>query len=604
MLEHTAKLAGRKFRHKLEFRLPAQFDRVDGGVTTGHAWEFEPVAELVLTLAEVPDGEVELYGRAEGAVGPGVEEQAVTVEVNGVALDVWRFTLAEPWGMVRTVLPPSIWTRGRRLEIVLRPQRPTSPRQAGWSADDRKLGVALRGLRLRSRAHALSCTMGEELEFKTDARGRAALWSGWSEPDAYGVWSIGPAAELVMRLDDIPDEEVELYGRAEGAVGPGMEEQAVAVEVNGVALDVWRFTLEQPRGMVRTVLPPSIWTRGHRLEVVLRPQRPTSPRQQGWSEDDRKLGVALRGLGLRSRAHALSCTVGEELEFKTDSPGRAALWSGWSEPDAYGVWSIGPAAELVMRLDDIPDEEVELYGRAEGAVGPGMEEQAVAVEVNGVALDVWRFTLEQPRGMVRTVLPPSIWTRGHRLEVVLRPQRPTSPQEQGWSADDRKLGVALRVLGLRSRAHALSCTMGEELEFKTDSPGRAALWSGWSEPDAYGVWSLGPVAELVMTLAEDPDGEMELYGRAEGAVGPGMEEQAVAVEVNGVALDVWRFTLAQPRGMVRTVLPPSIWTRGRRLEIVLRPERPTSPQQAGWSEDDRRLGIYLKSLMIEGVRVP
>jgi hypothetical protein len=55
---------------------------------------------------------------------------------------------------------------------------------------------------------------------------------------------------------------------------------------------------------------------------------------------------------------------------------------------------------------------------------------------------------------------------------------------------------------------------------------------------------------------------------------------------------------------VRSILPASIWTRGRRLEVVLRPERPTSPQEQGWSEDNRALGICLKSLMIERISEP
>src|SRR5204863_456640 len=173
-----------------------------------------------------------------------------------------------------------------------------------------------------------------------------------------------------------------------------------------------------------------------------------------------------------------------------------------------------------------------------------------------------------------------------KLRIVLRPARPTSPCAEGWSLDDRPLGVALRTLQLRPPARY---AMGQELRFTADAPGIAALWSGWSEPDGFGVWSVGPIAELLISLEEHPDAELELRCLAEGLVGPGLEEQVVEVEANGIALEPWRFTLAQPRRHIRTLVPSSVWTRKRELRIVLRP-RPTSSRAAGcWSSNRRHV---------------
>src|SRR5262249_46175938 len=155
----------------------------------------------------------------------------------------------------------------------------------------------------------------------------------------------------------------------------------VGIEANGIPLEPWRVTLGQPRSYVRTIVPPSVWTREGELRIVLRPARPTSPRAEGWSSDSRQLGVALRTLQLRPRARY---TIGQELEFTADAAGVAALWSGWAEPDASGVWSVGPVAELLMLVDTVPEAEVELFCCAEGLVGPGVEEQVVGIEANGI----------------------------------------------------------------------------------------------------------------------------------------------------------------------------------------------------------------------------
>ena len=537
----------------------------------------------------MPKEELQLCCLAEGLVGPGVGEQVVGVEANGIALDPWRFTLAQPRGRVQTLVPRSVWARERQLRIVLRPERPTSPRAEGWSSDDRQLGVALRTLQLRPQARY---AMGQEILFTAGAPGVAALWSGWSEPDAFGTRSVGSVAELLLSLEQVPEGEVELCCWAEGLVGPAVEEQVVGVEANGIVLDPWRFTRAQRGGRVRTLVPPSVWTRERQLRIVLRPERPTSPRAEGWSSDDRQLGVALWTLQLRPQARY---AMGQEILFTAGAPGVAALWSGWSEPDAFGTRSVGSVAELLLSLEQVPEGEVELCCWVEGLVGPAVEEQVVGVEANGIVLDPWRFTRAQREGRVRTLVPPSVWTRERQLRIVLRPERPTSPRAEGWSSDDRQLGVALRTLQLRPQARY---AIGQEILFTAGAPGVAALWSGWSAPEAFGAWSVGPIAELSISLEQAPEGEVELYCWAEGLVGPGVEEQVVRIEANGIALDPWRFTLAQPSGPVRTPLPPSVWTRDRQLRIVLRPERPTSPRTEGWSSDDRQLGVALRTMQL------
>ena len=117
---------------------------------------------------------------------------------------------------------------------------------------------------------------------------------------------------------------------------------------------------------------------------------------------------------------------------------------------------------------------------------------------------------------------PRCGPRERQLRIVLRPERPTSPRAEGWSSDDRQLGVALWTLQLRPQARY---AMGQEILFTAGAPGVAALWSGWSEPDAFGTRSVGSVAELLLSLEQVPEGEVELCCWVEGLVGPAVEER-------------------------------------------------------------------------------
>jgi hypothetical protein len=115
-----------------------------------------------------------------------------------------------------------------------------------------------------------------------------------------------------MDVDDFtPQEDVELCCWAEGLVVPGVKEQIVPIEANGIALDTWRFTLTHPEGQFRTRVPSAVWRRGGELHIVLRPHRPTTPR---WSLDDRQRGVSLRALQLRQ---VPADTVQQELALKS-----------------------------------------------------------------------------------------------------------------------------------------------------------------------------------------------------------------------------------------------------------------------------------------------
>ena len=113
-----------------------------------------------------------------------------------------------------------------------------------------------------------------------------------------------------------------------------------------------------------------------------------------------------------------------------------------------------------------------LLGRGFGGAGRGGASRRSRGERDRTRpMAVHAGAAQRPRPDARA----TIGVAGERqLRIVLRPERPTSPRAEGWSSDDRQLGVALRTLQLRPQARY---AMGQEILFTAGAPGVAALWS-------------------------------------------------------------------------------------------------------------------------------
>jgi hypothetical protein len=166
----------------------------------------------------------------------------------------------------------------------------------------------------------------------------------------------------------------------------------------------------------------------------------------------------------------------------------------------------------------------------------------------------------------------------------------------------RFLADSLRRRGARATAHGAghpeallpACAAGQVLHFRAGGNGVAYLMDGFSQPESWGVWTVGPSATLVLPLAAPAGGWLEL-----GVVGLVDPERRPAISwqvaVNGVEVFAGVLNVSGPT----TVTVPLPVGDGDLL-IDLNVDNPIRPSDLGGSADVRPLGIGLASLRIVG----
>ena len=80
--------------------------------------------------------------------------------------------------------------------------------------------------------------------------------------------------------------------------------------------------------------------------------KPKSPAEVGWSDDERRLGIRLREVALEEVDRSLR--PGERIAFAEGSGAERLLGEGWSFLEPTGVWTDGEQASLVLKLTDAP----------------------------------------------------------------------------------------------------------------------------------------------------------------------------------------------------------------------------------------------------------
>lgn len=140
-----------------------------------------------------------------------------------------------------------------------------------------------------------SATLGAvlaDLSFGAGGNGVSCLRDGWGIPETDFVWAVRETSCIEIARPDGVQFSLELIGRGLGADPP----QRVRISANGVEIGQTEFgaylawTLPIPRSILGTA--PS-------LLLDLRFPKTTSPREVGFGEDDRQLGLALVRLVLR-----------------------------------------------------------------------------------------------------------------------------------------------------------------------------------------------------------------------------------------------------------------------------------------------------------------
>jgi hypothetical protein len=124
------------------------------------------------------------------------------------------------------------------------------------------------------------------------------------------------------------------------------------------------------------------------------------------------------------------------------------LVTGFSKPEAWGVWTDAERATMVLRVDS-PADHVDLALHVQAFVHDAHPALNVDVRANAADVATWSFRHPDPGGWrtIPVTLPPR--SNGTMvLEFIIR--TPSSPHLAGMNEDSRRLGIALSALEVRA----------------------------------------------------------------------------------------------------------------------------------------------------------
>jgi glycosyl transferase family 2 len=158
----------------------------------------------------------------------------------------------------------------------------------------------------------------------------------------------------------------------------------------------------------------------------------------------------------------------------------------------------------------------------------------------------------------------------------------------------REPGPALRFDMVRRSCQVL---IGTEVEFRVGSGGARFLASGWSEPESRGVWSDGPIAELMFDFGVPLKNDLTLDFSFRTFHGSGETTRRVEI-TTGRDASLARWELTPGDSSQRLLLVPAGAAIGSLLLIRFRFLNPESPRSLGLSGDPRELAINLVGVRI------
>jgi hypothetical protein len=275
-----------------------------------------------------------------------------------------------------------------------------------------------------------------------------------------------------------------------------------------------------------------------------------------------------------------------------DAEDHVIYLTGWHELEAGGRWTNGSLATLaIQQAPGKKGEFLRIVGHAMQATSSEPQVITIYSGWRRVARLTWGASPEKPCfDIIR--LPPAL----HRREVLtlqFHIIKPTAPADVGPSEDIRQLGLFLkdiRTLSLYTRDAAET-----PLEFHSNSRDLAALWSGWSQPEAEGCWTDGPDASLRWTAPLDvpPGAKLVIRGIVFASA---TEALRGSISINGRRAG----DFVQPQGAAVLSVPVVASPGFRDIHVQLRFENPKSPHELGLSSSDqRKLALFLKSISIE-----
>ncbi|HTA96326.1 MAG TPA: nucleotidyltransferase family protein [Solirubrobacteraceae bacterium] len=156
--------------------------------------------------------------------------------------------------------------------------------------------------------------------------------------------------------------------------------------------------------------------------------------------------------------------------------------------------------------------------------------------------------------------------------------------------------------GAEHASSALPIAFGGPIDMDLTGLGRDYVAYGIWCPEAGGSWIAGREAKLVMPLERDARSSLLLEISAQGFLGAAHPKQRLEVLVNDCPVGALEVDVNRTLRRESLVIPYELVAGRQRLELTLRAPDAVSPARLGVADDDRRLGVFLRRLVVHEPR--
>jgi hypothetical protein len=252
------------------------------------------------------------------------------------------------------------------------------------------------------------------------------LSESWELGADSAKWNGSGRADISFRLDHTPQTELKLTLGLRQPSGPFI------LEASGRPVDI-RTDVE---GNLRAIIPLSAVLPRNLIRLSLR----STPRT--W------LPLEVTFLQLSEMWDRYVVQPDTPMSFAAGQIGAASLRAGWSNPESWGVWSVGEQSSVSLLLAYTPVEDIRLEIDAEAFTG-ARGKRLVGVSVGGIPIGCASFAGDGAITRHGFVVPLDLVGAERELRLAFHLQDAGSPLLQGISGDSRHLGIGLHSLSLR-----------------------------------------------------------------------------------------------------------------------------------------------------------
>ena len=233
-------------------------------------------------------------------------------------------------------------------------------------------------------------------------------------------------------------------------------------------------------------------------------------------EDRRYRGVVwkynedlLRSFFAYDQEDASLVTGGSRTRLDFTSEGHSAPYKDghWGAMDYTGTWIDGYKAAILFAPSPSYSDDLVVYVRInEAFFGPEEEPMRLKVFFEGEFLVRWTVYTRFQTTTCKAVLPARLMAGKQACRLEFHAENPQSAERVALASgqrltneDPRELSVKVQKVTFTG-ADRLRYSLSDTLDFTEDGQGIHHINECWTQADGFGVWTLGPDANLVLLL--------------------------------------------------------------------------------------------------------